>query len=296
MIYEDHCVLCQSDHIDRYPAALSAFIQERVFTDILVRVELIHCQQCGFIFYNPRLEKQEILKLYDGYRNHAYQQMRQRHEPWYTDDVNQAIGKGAVELTLRKKNMLELFLRHMQLEDVKTVLDYGGDKGQFILDNFCNAKKYVYEISNVSPCNGVTSINCYEDLDEYDLVMCCHVFEHESYPNQLMEKIIPTVKSGGFLYIELPVDNPVLNEPGSFLKKGIKKFLWENSFIARRLSLIFPRIRFGVMHEHINHFSLNSLEKMVLKNKLTVVSMFEREMDMGWMRINVLCCLAKKEY
>jgi hypothetical protein len=43
-------------------------------------VDLVQCEACGFIFYNPRLDDTDLRRLYSNYRSEEYQQMRHASE------------------------------------------------------------------------------------------------------------------------------------------------------------------------------------------------------------------------
>lgn len=49
----------------------------------------------------------------------------------------------------------------------------------------------------------------------YDLVMTSHATEHFREPRAVFEKIRPLMKTGGYLFIEIPLENPVPNWWGS---------------------------------------------------------------------------------
>jgi len=40
------------------------------------------------MFYNPRLDDDDLRRLYLNYRSEEYQQMRHASEPWYTSKFN----------------------------------------------------------------------------------------------------------------------------------------------------------------------------------------------------------------
>lgn len=47
----------------------------------------------------------------------------------------------------RKKSVLDFLRPFLDFGQIKNVLDYGGDKGQYIPDQLSDANKYVYDIS-----------------------------------------------------------------------------------------------------------------------------------------------------
>src|SRR5260370_10972194 len=82
------CVICESD-IRRLKCALVApFLAKRIWNRAPFCVDLVQCNTCGFMFYNPRLEDADLRRLYAHYRLEEYQQMRHASEPWYTTKFN----------------------------------------------------------------------------------------------------------------------------------------------------------------------------------------------------------------
>jgi len=49
------------------------------------------------------------------------------------------------------------------------------------------------------------------NVEPYDLVMSSHSTEHFREPRVVFEKIRPLLKTGGYLFIEIPLENPVPN-------------------------------------------------------------------------------------
>eukprot|EP00640_Fibrocapsa_japonica_P003356 CAMPEP_0113934562 /NCGR_PEP_ID=MMETSP1339-20121228/1886_1 /TAXON_ID=94617 /ORGANISM="Fibrocapsa japonica" /LENGTH=313 /DNA_ID=CAMNT_0000936419 /DNA_START=193 /DNA_END=1134 /DNA_ORIENTATION=+ /assembly_acc=CAM_ASM_000762 len=46
---------------------------------------------------------------------------------------------------------------------------------------------------------------------KYDLIMCSHATEHFREPRDVFAKLLPTLKKGGFLFLEIPLENPIPN-------------------------------------------------------------------------------------
>jgi len=292
MIYVEKCVLCGSLEIHRFPAKLNPFIANRAGLDEDTLTELIKCSQCDFKFYNPRLDEVEINRLYEGYRGAEYQVQRQKYEPWYTPEINDLIGKNEIELKQRKDNLRELLSRNTDIAGIESVLDFGGDRGQFILDELVNAKKYVYEISKVLPLDGIEVITEIDDSARYDLVMCCHVLEHYSYPRELLEVLVPLIGANGFLYIELPADDPTRTGKRTGLKHFLNGLIDVLPNFARLGLKLFGKTS-GTMHEHINHFSLESVDCLLNQHGLVVVEKYEKIINCGWIKGKIICFLAK---
>ncbi|MDR2644408.1 MAG: methyltransferase domain-containing protein [Endomicrobium sp.] len=194
------CLICESNNVESKYAHIADFVQFRIYgTDssiVEIKTSLIHCKDCGFAFYKKRFNEDEERKLYDDYRGESYQKLRQKYETWYTKEFNYSLGNSEYEISLRTKHLLNI-VRKRNL-DIKSLLDFGGDKGQFIPDEF-NCKKYVYEISGIKPKEGIISLQKMDGM-VFDFIMCAHVLEHVSDP----KAVVLTCKAhlvGGGIYI-----------------------------------------------------------------------------------------------
>ncbi len=86
---------------------------------------------------------------------------------------------------------MEAFLRpHINSREINTVLDYGGDKGQFIPATF-GKERFVFELSDAQPVEGVTRIASEAELDgrRFDLTLLLGVLEHCSEPLSVLQKV-----------------------------------------------------------------------------------------------------------
>jgi hypothetical protein len=183
-------------------------------------VRLAKCPDCGFQFYVPRPTEDELTRIYINYRGKDYQKERQSYEPNYTEEFNSNLGQHPQEIANRRNNLIRLIKGHK----IKTILDYGGDRGQLLPDV---QGRYVYEISGIEPMVGVTMWT--GTPKKFDLVMCCMLMEHLSDPVALFKEL----KSlGKHIFIEVPAKGPTYQD------------------------------EVPMMHEHINFFTPKSLEIM----------------------------------
>ena len=76
MIEVSKCVICEGE-IRRLKRALVApFVAKRTWNRAPFCVDLVQCEACGFTFYNPRLDDDDLQNLYRGYRSEEFQKMR----------------------------------------------------------------------------------------------------------------------------------------------------------------------------------------------------------------------------
>ncbi len=236
---ERSCIICGGTCIESR-AHFAPFIAEREFLGCPPETKLVTCKNCGFSYSFYRPSDEEMERLYVGYRNEEYYTMRHKYEPHYTRDENERCGKSEYIL-LRQKGLQEFVSEY--ISGVETVLDYGGDKGEFIPEQFSGAKKYVFEISGVKPCDGVKNIRHLVDLlnRQFDFVMCCHLLEHVANPIEIGMNLERCTAQCGYIYVEVPYET---------------KFLRYSDY---------------AFHEHINFFTEEALEAFGKRLRLCVV-------------------------
>lgn len=204
----ERCIICGGACIES-KAHFSPFIAEREFLGQSPKTKLITCQACGISYSSYRPSDVEMNQLYAGYRNEDYYTMRHKHEPQYTRTENeQSFSK---EYIISRQDGLYDFLLG-SVSQIYTILDYGGDEGQFIPRQFKLAKKYVFDISGANAYEGVEKIGDFSELAgrKFDFVMCCHLLEHVSDPLQIISNIVDCVADNGYLYIEVPFETKFL--------------------------------------------------------------------------------------
>ena len=238
---EESCIVCGEIGILQGRGSFVPFLQERMFLRKPPSTFMVFCPNCGTCYSSYRPNDEEITRLYNGYRNDDYLKQRQKYEPAYTAEFNRSLsGEGNCA---ERKNGLASFLQDtINLEDVKFVLDFGGDKGQFIPDEFASAKRYVYDISGVNVLDGINRIDDFQQLSEipWDFIMCCHVMEHLPDIQAYFRQLVSYMRIGTYLYIEVPYE-----------RLGNMDFAW--------------------IHEHINLFGRNALAKLAEQHGLNVL-------------------------
>ncbi len=270
------CPCCDSTKYDAYPAIVSSFLSSYVFGSRPSPTRLLECDACGFRFFEDRLTDAEADRLYAGYRGDRYFRERNRHEPWYTRKVNDALG-GSEEVTHARREFVDRFIRrNADVSKLDAILDFGGDRGQMIPEGI-GKERFVYEISGTHPVNGVTRIGSTSDLAErrFDLVLLCHVLEHCSEPKAVLDQVRPLMRaSDSVLYVELPFERMALRWLGK--SDAYRTYLSTLGRVPPLLvavdlySTLFrtkyetmPPLGFVKMHEHINFFDERSLRRLL---------------------------------
>ena len=292
----ENCVICGSNDLTGYDTYCTPFIAERIWNSAPFPVKLLHCNKCDFIFYSPRPEESELEKLYKNYRGLEYQQQREKFEKWYTKEVNESIGNNKLEIEERKSNMSAFLAGRYDNGKVKSVLDYGGDKGQFIPDEFSGADRYVYDISNNPLCPEIKRIVDISESEEkkFDFIFCCHVLEHVPYPNEVIDRVLKFSHKNTKFYFEVPIDLPLFLN-GVFLNYFFK------FFSSHAMLHLYSKIRqrhdanaFFPMHEHINFFTRVSMRRLLELRGLKVDYIAIQEIQLSACN-RILSCYATRK-
>ncbi|GHU12754.1 hypothetical protein FACS189449_07010 [Alphaproteobacteria bacterium] len=248
--FTSRCILCNSHSIKRYGAYVYPFVLDRAFNnDKNVKTDILYCRKCDFSFFELRPDNTAMAKLYKDYRGVEYQKLRQMYEPEYTEKFNFDLGHAAIKE--RKEHVGKILNKVCDISKIKNVLDYGGDEGQFMPDELSDCNRCVYEISNINPLPGIKKITSYDELlkQEWDFMMLCHVLEHVSDPaGFLKNEVLPLLKRGGILYIEVPVQPVYCSMDGvctTGLHEHINFFLKKPSreYLQKIMSLKYSTLR-----------------------------------------------------
>lgn len=203
------CILCGSRNTQVFSGEFCPFIVERAFKGRYRYTKFIHCSNCDFNYSLYRPTERELTDLYYDYRGEEYQKLRQKYEPNYTKEFNYYLGHSKEQLDSRINQLSSLVDKFCSVNNIKNVLDYGGDEGQFIPPVFNKTDKYVFEISGVKLKYGIKLIDNLNEVlkKKWDFIMCCHVLEHVSNPKEIFKNLIKITNKNGYLYIELPYED-----------------------------------------------------------------------------------------
>jgi hypothetical protein len=187
------CLICGNES-KQTPAYFSQFVIWRTTgkkPDANVATSLSHCNKCDFYYATARFDGTELFRLYDGYRNDQYNQMRLECEPNYDIEMfaDDYIG-------LRKSFINGLINKHTN--GINSILDYGGGDGTYVPNVNLRC---VYDVSGIDPIPGVLKYHLNNDY-KFDLVMNCQVLEHVANIDEIIVKIKSHTKK--YLYIEVP--------------------------------------------------------------------------------------------
>jgi len=285
MYKTDVCLCCGSNHLTQIPALIAPFLSFYALGGGDKNCNLLICTECQFRFFDVRPDTEEVTRLYANYRGERYFEERHRHEFWYSRAINDGIGSDQHEIQLRKDSLAAFLGKSRDTSSIRSVLDYGGDRGQFIPDQL-GSERFVYEISDAVPVEGVSRIESEAELAarRYDLVMICGVLEHMSDPAEALRTAKPLVApERGLVYIEVPFERPSLAlVPRNTLYRAYLNALQRTGRLlelvdflstAFKLKLNFvPPFGFIKMHEHVNFFSQQAMAALVERNGFSVIA------------------------
>jgi hypothetical protein len=235
---------------------------------VLVEIEI--CTSCSFVQTKRPFPDEAIGRLYTDYRSHSYNQERIRYEPEYASIAPQ-VGNCAQELQTRKVSLSQWLTGKFNVERNFSMLDYGGADGRFLPD--LPGEKYVFDISDIAPAEGIKRIRGESELSSYSYVQLAHILEHVSYPLILTRKAASFLKDSGYLYIEVPQE--LTDEAMSQLA-------------SRHNTVRLP------IHEHINQYSVRAVTELLGSAGLTVVAVQTDVTDLGWNKGTIIRALGRK--
>jgi hypothetical protein len=236
------------------PSRIAPFV---VYFADLTKFETLsmYCSACDFVWFSDAYDEEELARLYSDYRGERYNATRLRIEPGYIRWIETVFDDLNSDYYSKRLRWNREFFRKCGVEP-KRVLDFGGD-GSIPARLFTQAQVDFHDLSHGSKLDG----------GFYDLVFAAHVMEHASKPSATTAEIRRFIKEAGFCYLEVPADY-----------QGELKEAYFDQF--HHGGALFE------MHEHINHFSPTSLQKLLLANRLEPVYC-EQNLDLSFLA--VLC-------
>ncbi len=188
------CDLCGNENFSTYLESKDYFLTQEEFT-------IVKCQNCGFLFVNPRPSPLEISRYYksDNYISHSTKQKGLLNK---------------VYILIRKINHKKKYKIISKYKSVGSIFDIGCATGEFL--NYL--KKNGWEISGIEPDETARNFakKTY-DLDVYkeeilaeinennfDIVTMWHVLEHVHDINERINQIYRILKKDGITIIAVP--------------------------------------------------------------------------------------------
>ena len=155
------------------------------------------CKNCGFIFRNPILSNDDLLKLYKDPKSLLSSDQFINYEMGSRSD-------------LLKKERMEFIKKTVKLDEGK-ILDVGGGNGYMLEEFGNNWHKVLVEPGplNQEVVNDDIEIFAmgFEDFSYpslFNVIMCMSVLEHIKNPRDVIKKIYKLLDANGFLVLEVP--------------------------------------------------------------------------------------------
>ncbi|WP_165796353.1 methyltransferase domain-containing protein [Mycobacterium ahvazicum] len=242
--------------------------------------------------------------MYSGYRDERYLSIRRGWEPWYSRRVNFATKAGSDAAAERTEFMTEVVAAHTDIDDLRNIVDVGGDEGQFFPAGYAGSK-YVIEVSGKNLVEGVQAASTLDELpDSPHLVVAAHLLEHLVDPLALVAEVRSAVADDGLFYVEVPLDRPKVHpwHAGPRYRRflnwvSVTRFSWIAADfatgVARNLGRSVPRLGTVKQSEHINYFSTRSLRTLLARGGFRVVgTASDPTASVGGLRMGRLGALA----
>jgi hypothetical protein len=284
MIEVSSCVVCDGPTRKLKRALVAPFLAHRIWARKAFCVDLVRCSICGFMFYNPRLDSEDLNREYAGYRSAEYLAMRNSFEPWYNAKMNSTLA--SPEHYQERRAILRDILRpHIADRAIRRVLEYGGDRGDLAVGLVDKAEAWVYDISGVNPAPGVTGTSDPKSCAA-DLILNSNVLEHVGFPREIIASILSAAPQSGLIFIEVPCELPL----GAYrVARRLAQIILTTALRpAAGVQMLRPAALY-LMHEHINYFSEQSLTALmrnsgarVLASGIYPLSSPAGRADIGW--------------
>ena len=252
----------------RRAGAVSRVLQRIYAKSVLIEMQI--CDACSFIQTKRPFPEDAIGNLYADYRSDSYNRERIRYEPEYAS-IALHVGRDAQEIQTRRVGLTQWLKGKLNMEANFSMLDYGGADGVFLPD--LPGRKYVFDISNVAPVDGIAAIKRESDLASYSYIQLAHVLEHVPFPLALTKKAASFLGESGYFYVEVPQE---LDDK-----------------IRGRLECSSETVRLPI-HEHINQYCVRSVTELLRSAGLSPIAIQSEILDLGWNKGTIIRALGRK--
>lgn len=237
----DSCPLCGSDRF----MALDAI------------ADLCQCQQCGFVFDNPRPTIDALVAFYS---------QPTKYDSWLAEETARD--------ALWSRRLSQL----LPVAKVGSLLDVGTGIGQFL----ATARSHFAEIHGTEVSESAIHIarkkyglelirGEIQNIDfqgkKFDNITLFHVLEHVPNPRSVIEKCVSLLTDGGVLAVAVPNDLYTFRQQ-RFLKTRLARRL------GRSVELGLPKIVLdGTVSEiHLSHFTPEVLSRLLKDSGLALIA------------------------
>jgi SAM-dependent methyltransferase len=209
MINIKYCPVCKSEDIIiikkieyYYPKKAESIRDKKLmiaFEDVAkcdkgetLKFNLCECNNCHFIYLDPRFTNEEMLIKYTRFSNMKLGE----------------IEKNVGEKDILKEKILYEYIERYAGAGAKTLLDFGGADGRMCIRARDKYDCEVIELSRYPMCEGIKYIG--ENLEsckgkKYDIILLVHVLEHMNKPLEFLLEIKKYLeKEKGIIIVSIP--------------------------------------------------------------------------------------------
>lgn len=253
------CDLCGNENFSAYLESKDYFLTQEEFT-------IVKCENCGFLFVNPRPSSSEISRYYksDNYISHSTKQKGLLNK---------------VYVLIRKINHKKKYKIISKYKPTGSILDIGCATGEFL--NYL--KKNGREVCGIEPDETArTFAKKTYDLDVYneeklaelnennfDIITMWHVLEHVHDINERINQIHRKLKNDGIAIIAVP--NPASKDA------AIYQNFWAGFDLPRHLY----HFKFDTIKALFEKNGFYFLEKIPMKYDAYYISMISEKYKTG---------------
>jgi hypothetical protein len=247
----DSCIVCGSNQVSKFKGEMFPFVVDRMTgkSGSDTQCWSIHCPICDYHGTNLRFNLEEESRYYKEYMSGEYLTHRIAYEGQSVQSHAEYQQEQGI-LENRKKEIYEFVKDFANENTVDSLLDYGGNHGEGIPDQFAHARCYVLETEIREHNKKITYIGKDDICEPMDLIICSHVLEHVSDINYHMKKMRNMLKLKKFLYVEVPNERTAQSMDGRMFHEHI------NMFSQQNLEFLFDLHNFDIVRKFTggNHY------------------------------------------
>ncbi|MGB8478073.1 MAG: methyltransferase domain-containing protein [Acidobacteriaceae bacterium] len=164
-------------------------------------------------------------------------------------------------MKVRKDTLRDVLSPYLAGHQIRTILDFGGNRGELIEDLIPNTERYVYDISDLETLPGIGHLKKIEDCQEHpwDLIVCSNVLEHVRDPRKVLEEMGKIASAKTLIFVEVPQESPA--GPKNIAKRLTQLAILMVMRPSIGLRLFRPALIY-LMHEHVNFFCPKALRHL----------------------------------
>ena len=277
-IERTECPICGGTAIVKGYGYIAPWVIELVSNEPeIFETRRLYCEQCEFSWSSAGLSGNRLAALYADYRGSQYRSTRLRYEPWFAFEKASKL-ESHDYLELRRERIKSVSSRASLTVDDLIVLDYGGDRGQYIPDFAPGQRNYLFDSNNVPAAPGVTRVEVLSEIKQNppNFLIAAHVLEHMNHPVAELSDVLSLCDDSTAVYIEIPLDGsdvektslplrtPAINKFLRYLlsrsKNPIARLTWA---VFDIFTMLLPQLQRVKYSEHLNFFSPKAVSALM---------------------------------